>query len=117
MLNLSWNHNKLFQALASQVALIHLRQALKETQIIIRFENGYGVTVLPISIEGNDEVFEMLVLRFYGEGINDYRVAQYAAIPELNRGNFEEIIHLCRQVSFFPKIQPMIVSSGPKATI
>jgi len=95
-----WHHDEFCQALAAQVALIHCRQVLEENQIAIRFENGYGVTILPVSLE--EEVFEVLVLRFYGAGINDYQVAQYAPIPELNRGDFNEIIDLCKQVALLP---------------
>ena len=94
------HHDEFCQALAAQVALIHCRQILEENQIAIRFENGYGVTILPVSLE--EEVFEVLVLRFYGAGINDYQVAQYAPIPELNRGDFNEIIDLCKQVALLP---------------
>ncbi len=105
-----WHRHELFQALAAKVVLIHFRQAWGENRMIIRFENGYGVTILPVSLE--EEVFEMLVLRFYGAEINDYQVAQYAPIPELNRGNFDEIMDLCKQVSLSPKIQPITVAPG-----
>jgi len=96
----AWHHGGFCQTLAAQVALIHCRQFLEENQIAIRFENGYGVTIRPVSLE--EEVFEVLVLRFYGTGINDYQVAQYAPIPELNRGGFDEIIELCKQVALLP---------------
>ena len=105
-----WHHDELCQALAAQVALIHCRQVLEKNQIAIRFENGYGVTILPVSLE--EEVFEALVLRFYGAGINDYQVAQYAPIPELNRGDFDEIIDLCKQVALLPISKASTGSSG-----
>lgn len=105
-----WHHDDFCQALEAQVALIHCRQVLEKNQIAIRFENGYGLTILPISLE--EEVFEMLVLRFYGAGINDYQVAQYAPIPELNRGNFDEIIDLCKQVALLPISKARTGSSG-----
>ena len=99
-LSYAWHHDAVCQTLAAQVALIHCGQILEENQITIRFENGYGVTILPVSLE--EEVFEVLVLRFYGTGINDYQVAQYAPIPELNRGSFDEIMDLCKQVALLP---------------
>ena len=108
-LSYDWYHNELCQALAAQVALIHW-QVLEENQIAIRFENGYGVTILPVSLE--EEVFEALVLSFYGAGINDYQVAQYAPIPELNRGDFDEIIDLCKQVALLPISKARTGSSG-----
>ena len=110
-LSYAWHHDGFCQTLAAHVALIHCRQVLEENQIAIRFENGYGVTIVPVSLE--EEVFEMLLLRFYGTGINDYQVAQYAPIPELNRGGFDEIIDLCKQVALLPISKARTGSSGP----
>ena len=106
-----WNHERFFQTLAAQIVIVHFRQVVEKNQIIIRFENGYGVIILPISQEKDDEIFEMLVLKFYGPKINDYQVTQYAPICELNRGNFDEITDLCKQVSLLSKIQATKASS------
>lgn len=105
-----WHHDRFYQTLATQVAVIYCWQTLEENQIGIRFENGYGVTILPVSQE--EEFFELLVLRFYGTQSNDYQVAQYAPIPELNRGDFNEIIDLCKQVAFLPTSKPRPDYSG-----
>jgi hypothetical protein len=113
-LSYAWHHDDFCQALAAQVALIHCRQVFNENQIAIRFENGYGVTILPVPLE--EEVFEALVLRFYGAGINDYQVAQYAPIPELNRGDFDEIIDLCKQVALLPISKARTGFSGQAKT-
>ena len=110
-LSYAWHHDAVCQTLAAQVALIHCRLIVEENQIAIRFENGYGVIILPVSLE--EEIFEVLVLRFYGTGINDYQVAQYAPIPELNRGGFDEIIDLCKQVALLPISKARTGSSGP----
>ena len=110
-LSYGWHHGAFCQTLAAQGALIEGRQVLEENQIAIRFENDYGVTILPVPLE--EEVFEMLLLRFYGTGINDYEVAQYAPIPELNRGGFDEIIDLCKQVALLPIRKARTGSSGP----
>ena len=98
-LSSAWHHDEFYQALAAQLALIHCRQILAENRIAIRFENGYGITILPVPME--EEVFEALVLRFYGAGNNDYQVAQYTPIPELNRGDFNEIIDVVQASSPF----------------
>jgi hypothetical protein len=108
---LFWNHDTFFQALGAQVVLIHLRQVLEKNQIIIRFDNGYGVIIFPISLERDNEVFEMLVLKFYGARINDYKLTQYAHIPELNWGNLDEIIDLCKEVSLLPRSETIKLSS------
>jgi hypothetical protein len=100
--------------LAAQVALRHLRRVLEEDRITIRFQNGYGVTICQAATEKQGEILEMLVLRFYGAGINDYRVAQYAPIPELNRGNLDEILNLCQHVALLPPSRAITGYSGRK---
>jgi hypothetical protein len=105
------HHGAFCRTLAAQGALIHCRQVLEENQIAIRFENGYGVIILPVPLE--EEVFEMLLLRFYGTGINDYQVAQYAPIPELNRGGLDEIMDLCKQAALLPVNMERMGPSGP----
>ena len=107
-----WNHDRLFQTLATQIVLIHFRQVPEKNQVIIRFENGYGVIVHPVSLEKDDEIFEMLVIKFNGPKINDYQVTQYAPICELNRGNLDEIIDLCKLVSLLPKSQQQILPTN-----
>ena len=111
----AWHHDRFCRTLAGQGALIHCRQLLEENQIAIRFINGYGVTILPVSRQ--EGVFDLLVIRFYGMGIDDYQVAQYTPIPELNRGYFDEIIDLCKQVALLPISTARIGSSrGSKPT-
>jgi hypothetical protein len=115
-LSYDWHHDGFCRTLAAQGALIHCRQVWEENRLTLRFENGYGVTILPVSPA--EQVFEVLVLRFYGTGINDYQVAQYAPIPELNRGNFDEIIDLCKQVARLPISKARTGSSGqPQAKV
>lgn len=104
----SRNYDKLLWSLPR---IAHLRQALEGNKIIIRFENGYGAGILPVLLAGDEEIFEMLVLSFYGAGINDYKIAQYVPIPELNCGNFEEIIVLCQQVALLPKSHATLCSA------
>jgi hypothetical protein len=100
--NIDDNHDKAFKMLTDSLGLSHLRLELEENQITVRFANGYGVTIFQMAREEHEEVFEMLVLRSYGPGDNDYQVAQYASIPELHCGNFEEILNLCKQVVLLP---------------
>jgi hypothetical protein len=100
-LSYACHHEALCQALAAQLALVHCRQILAANQIAVRFENGYGVIIAPVAQEA--ELFEVLVLRFYGMGSNDYHVAQYAPVPELNRVSFDEIMALCQEVACLPR--------------
>ncbi|MBI4796768.1 MAG: hypothetical protein HY790_13185 [Deltaproteobacteria bacterium] len=106
---------EVFRTLAPQIILIHHRQVLAETQLIIRFANGYGVALLPVSPAGDDPILEMLVLRFHGPKINDHKLVQYAPVPEFNRGNFDEIMDLCRQVSLLPPNRTLTLCPGQSA--
>ena len=110
------NDQELFQTLAPQVIMIHHRQVLGETQLIIRFANGYGVALLPVAAAGNEQVLAMLVLKFHGPKINDYNFGQYAPMPEFNRGSFAEILDLCRRVSLLPKSRALTLCSSQSAT-
>ena len=109
---LPWKHDRFYQTLAAQIVVIHFRRVLGKAQVIIRFVNNYGVIILPLSIEKNDDIFEMLVLKFYGPKLDDYQVTQYGPIYELNCGNLDEIIGLCELVSLLPKSQ-VTASFGP----
>ncbi len=104
------NHNKGKGILGSEEmsrpvgpqAVHLLRQVLEEKQVTIRFDNGYGGTIFRLAGAGEEEIYGVWVLRFHGPGPDDCDPAQYAPIPELNRGNFAEILDLCRQVSLLP---------------
>jgi len=111
----SGNYEELLQILAPQIILIHQRQVLEETQLIFRFVNGYGVAILPVSPPEDDPLWEMLVLRFQGPKINEYELAQYAPLPEYHRGDFDEIMDLCREVSRLPKSRALTLCSPPSA--
>jgi hypothetical protein len=97
--------DEFFRSLSRRIILVHLREILERPQLIVRFNNGYGVSLLLAATAENEEVFEMEVLRFHGPGINDHKLAQYTPVPEFNRDHFEEIIHLCEQVSLLPQSQ------------
>jgi hypothetical protein len=99
------HHGELFQSLAHRITLVHFRQILERREIIMRFDNGYGVKLLLAPPAGNGEVFKMLLLRFHGPKVRDHKLGQYAPVPELNWGSFEEIIDLCKQVSLLPPRQ------------
>ena len=97
--------DEFFRSLSPRIILVHLREILERPQLIVRFDNGYGVSLQLAATEENGKVFEMEVLRFHGPGINDHKLAQYTPVPEFNRDHFEEIINLCEQVSLLPKSQ------------
>jgi hypothetical protein len=94
--------DELLRSLAHRITLVHILTVREKPRLILRFDNGYGVSLLLEAVEENGEVFEMQVLKFHGAGIKDHKLAQYTRIPEFNRDNFEEIAGLCRQVSLLP---------------
>jgi hypothetical protein len=112
---LSGNYEELFRTLGPQIVVIHHRQVLAARQCLIRFQNGYGVAITPVAPAGDDPAWEMLVLRFQGPKINDYALVQYAPLPEYHRGDFQEIMDLCRQVSRLPQSRTLSLCSPPAA--
>jgi hypothetical protein len=98
-----WHQNELFQLLETTLGLSNLKEIMKENRILATFANGYGVIINPVMLESGGEIFDLTVMRFYGAGILNHRVAQYLPIPELQRGNFDATIDLCLQVSRLPQ--------------
>jgi hypothetical protein len=72
--------------------------------LIIRFQNGFGVKILRLALEAkNPSFFVLMVLKFHGARIKDYKLAQYSSIPEVNwLDGQEEITELCQKVSCLP---------------
>ena len=98
------NLGNLFNALAEYIISVHINPDPSPHQAIIRFHNDYGVRISPLSHLKEKQSFEILVLRFYGLGFNDYETAQYALVPEINWVHRDEdILAVCRQVSLLRK--------------
>jgi len=98
-----WHQDELFQTLITMSGLNRLKEILKGRRILATFDNGYGVIMNPVLPEGEEELFDLIILRFFGAGILDHRLAQYLPIPEWNRGDFEATIDLCLRVSRLPQ--------------
>ncbi len=90
--------------LGDRIILVHHREDAAEREIVIRFDNGYGVSILPGPAEASEELLEMMVLRFHGPGIHDHGVAQYAPVPEFSRDSGQGVIKLCEQVASLRKL-------------
>ncbi len=90
---------ELFKSLSDRIISAHHWEILERPRLILRFANGYGVSLRLAATEENEEVFEMEVLRFQGPGINDHKLAQYTPVPEFNRDHLGAIINLCEKVS------------------
>lgn len=99
------NHlNIIFNKFADHINSIHIKSVSNSQQAIIRFHNDYGVSILPLSPSNGKKYYELLVLKFYGLGFNDFKIAQYATVPEINWVlTDEEILRVCRQVYLLQK--------------
>lgn len=75
--------------------------------LIIRFQNGFGVKIMRLELANQTpSFFVVMVLKFHGARIQDYKLAQYVAIPEVNwLDKHEDIARLCLKVSFLPPNQ------------
>ena len=71
-------------------------------QMIIRFNNGYGVIILEYRLlEG---IFEIAPLRFYGPGPDDHDFYFRSHVPDLTwSSDHAEIARVCEQIA---RLQP-----------
>jgi hypothetical protein len=96
--------NIIFNTFAEYIISIHLKSVSNSKQAIIRFHNDYGVSILPLSSSIGRKFYEILVLRFHGSELNDYKIAQYDRVPEINWVlTDEEMLRVCRQVNLLRK--------------
>jgi hypothetical protein len=93
--------------LTKSIASTHIESTCGSEQAIIRFYNGYGVCIFQSVHSARKSAYEMLVVRFNGLGPNDYELAQYVPVPEINWGStLEDILSVCKRVSSLPnKVQ------------
>ena len=82
--------------------LASLDKSLSRVQInghkaVLRFKNGYGLEIFKY-LDG--DFFEMVVIRFAGEGIDTYEFASHSAISRFSLGYTpEDILRTCSLVS------------------
>ncbi len=63
---------------------------------IIQFTNG-GKILKPGLDVTTQPIFVVMVIRFLGSRIKEYKLAQYTSIPEMNwLSGYEDIIKVCR---------------------
>jgi hypothetical protein len=92
--------DNLLLPLVKSIASTHIESVCGSEQAIIRFNNGYGVCIFQFLHDTRGKAYQMFVVTFYGLGPNDYKLAQYVPIPEINWcSNFEDILSLCKRVS------------------
>lgn len=95
--------NSIFNTLAEYVIAMDIKSVSNSHQAIIRFHNDYGVSILPLLTRNGRKLYEILVLKFHGPGFNDYKIAQYATVPEINWVYDDDVLGVCRQVYLLQK--------------
>ncbi len=94
----SWpNLSHLLTSLNKSITCLQINQVTDGHKAIIRFKNGYGLEIFKY-LDG--DFFEMVVIRFTGEGVDKYEFASHAAISRFSLGYTEEdIFRTCTEVS------------------
>jgi hypothetical protein len=86
------------------IVVMHEESSQEGDILIIRFHNGFGVKILRLALEAKtSSFFVVMVLKFHGARIKDFKLAQYISIPEVNwLDKHEDIAELCQKVSDLP---------------
>jgi hypothetical protein len=71
-----------FRGLDDRIVSIHSRQLLAGSQIIVRFQNGYGANILHDRLEKG--LSEIAFLKFFGAGVNDFDFIHDGPVPDLS---------------------------------
>jgi hypothetical protein len=88
---------KLLNPLAPRIASLNLHPARNGHKAVLRFSNDYGVEIFKPT---ESDCFEMTVIRFHGQSLNEYKFVYDTPIPDLNLGyDHADILELCEQVS------------------
>jgi hypothetical protein len=102
--NLMLTSKEFLEHIIPYTVVMHEECSQEGDILIIRFQNGFGVKILRLALEAkNPSFFVVMVLKFHGSRIKDYKLAQYSCIPEVNwLDGHEEITELCQKVSCLP---------------
>jgi len=105
------NLDNLLVSLEESITLIHIDNILGSEQAIIRFKNEYGACIFQSLCGRGKNVFEILIIIFNGLGPNNYELAQYIPVPEVNWSfASEDILSICNQVSLLQNKVPTLSS-------
>ena len=98
---ISWPDLKLMLGpILQYITTIDVRSILGATQVIIRFDNDYGVSIFRDD-ESDSMFYEMTPLKFYGERITEYE-SWYNRFPlkDLDWGYAkDDILEFCSRMS------------------
>ncbi len=94
----SWpNLPRLLTSLDKNISCLQINQTTDGHKAIIRCKNGYGLEIFKYL---DSDFFEIVVIRFSGEGLEDYGFASDTALSRFTLGYTEEdIFRMCSEVS------------------
>jgi hypothetical protein len=82
----SWpNLGHLLTSLDKSITCLQFNQGADGHKAIIRFRNGYGLEIFKYL---DSDSFEMVVIRFTGEGIEEYENGNFPLQPGLHRRRY-----------------------------
>lgn len=91
------NLKSLLRSLDNSITCLQISQVEDGHKAILRFKNDYGLEVFK---DLDSDFFEIVVIRFPGEGIDKYEFASDTSVSRFNLGYSEEdIFRICAQVS------------------
>ena len=91
------NLSYLLKSLKKNINFLRLTPAMDGHKAIIKFKNGYGLEIFKYL---EDDFFEMVVIEFPGEKMDEYEFATNTAMAHFNVGYCDEdIAKICVQVS------------------
>jgi hypothetical protein len=94
----SWpNLSRLLTSLDKSITCLQINRVEDGHKAIIPFKNDYGLEIFKYL---DSDFFEIVVIRFPGEGIDKYEFASPAAVSRFSLGYTEEdIFKTCAEVS------------------
>lgn len=94
----SWpNLTQLLTSLNKNISCLQINQATDGHKALIRFKNSYGLEIFKYL---DNDSFEIVVIRFPGEDMEEYGFASNTAFTRFTLGCTEEdIFRMCSEVS------------------
>ncbi len=86
------------------ILLIHAEPAEVEHKLVFRFQNGFGVEILhPLLMGDKSSFFRVMVLKFMGSSMQDFKPVEYLPVPKVNWvDSQEDLMQVCQQVAQQP---------------
>jgi hypothetical protein len=85
-------------SLVANIACLHYISTMMEHQVIIRFKNRYGVKIYQHFL--HDGLYSITFLRFFGPGLDNYRIVKNSPIPEMTWCfTNSEVFSICEKVA------------------